>query len=99
MPTSYSAARAQEVDLLQSAHAFEIGSGRLRERRHAPAVRRRAGRVAGHSRRALRFPGIFRLMHAVDWTIIAIYLAWIVWDGIRLTKRSSELEGYFLAGR
>jgi solute:Na+ symporter, SSS family len=38
-------------------------------------------------------------MHPVDWTIIAIYLVWIVWDGIRLTKRSGELEGYFLGGR
>jgi SSS family transporter len=38
-------------------------------------------------------------MHIVDWSIIAIYLVWIVWDGIRLTKRSSELEGYFLGGR
>ena len=38
-------------------------------------------------------------MHPIDWTIIAIYLVWIVWDGIRLTKRSNELEGYFLGGR
>jgi solute:Na+ symporter, SSS family len=38
-------------------------------------------------------------MHPVDWAIIATYLIWIVWDGIRLTKRSNELEGYFLAGR
>jgi solute:Na+ symporter, SSS family len=38
-------------------------------------------------------------MHPVDWAIIAIYLAWIVWDGLRLTKRSHELEGYFLGGR
>jgi len=38
-------------------------------------------------------------MHPVDWAIIAIYLVWIVWDGIRLTKRSNELEGYFLGGR
>jgi Na+/proline symporter len=38
-------------------------------------------------------------MHPVDWTIIAIYLVWIVWDGLRLTKRSHELEGYFLGGR
>jgi len=38
-------------------------------------------------------------MHPVDWTIIAAYLTWIVWDGIRLTKRSHELEGYFLASR
>ena len=35
----------------------------------------------------------------VDWTIVAVYLVWIVWDGLRLTKRSHELEGYFLGGR
>jgi len=34
-------------------------------------------------------------MHSIDWTIIAIYLVWIVWDGLRLTKKSDELEGYF----
>ena len=38
-------------------------------------------------------------MHAVDWTIIAIYLVWIVWDGLRRTKDSDRLEGYFLGGR
>ncbi|MGH8186752.1 MAG: sodium:solute symporter family transporter, partial [Steroidobacteraceae bacterium] len=38
-------------------------------------------------------------MHPLDWTIIAVYLVWIVWDGLRLTKRSHELEGYFLGGR
>jgi solute:Na+ symporter, SSS family len=36
---------------------------------------------------------------AVDWAIVGIYLTWIVWDGLRLTKRSHELEGYFLGGR
>ncbi|MBI2188985.1 MAG: sodium:solute symporter [Acidobacteria bacterium] len=38
-------------------------------------------------------------MHWIDWTIVAVYLVWIVWDGLRLTKRSHELEGYFLASR
>ena len=38
-------------------------------------------------------------MHWIDWTIIASYLAWIVWDGLRRTKDSRELEGYFLASR
>jgi Na+/proline symporter len=38
-------------------------------------------------------------MHVIDWTIIAVYLVWIVYDGIRLTRRSNELEGYFLGGR
>jgi len=36
---------------------------------------------------------------SVDWVIVAIYLIWIVWDGLRLTKRSNEIEGYFLGGR
>ena len=38
-------------------------------------------------------------MHPVDWTIVALYLIWIVWDGLRLTKKSDELEGYVLASR
>jgi solute:Na+ symporter, SSS family len=38
-------------------------------------------------------------MHWIDWTIIVLYLTWMVWDGIRLTKRSHELEGFFLGGR
>jgi len=38
-------------------------------------------------------------MSALDWTIVGLYLVWIVWDGLRLTKRSQELEGYFLGGR
>ena len=38
-------------------------------------------------------------MHWVDWVVVAVYLTWIVWDGLRLTKRSHELEGYFLGSR
>ena len=38
-------------------------------------------------------------MHWIDWSILGAYLVWIVWDGLRLTKKSSELEGYFLASR
>ena len=38
-------------------------------------------------------------MHPIDWAIVAIYLVWIVWDGLRLTRRSHELEGFFLGGR
>ena len=38
-------------------------------------------------------------MHAIDWAIIAAYLVWMVWDGLRLTTRSHELEGFFLGGR
>ena len=38
-------------------------------------------------------------MHWIDWTIIGIYLAWMVRDGILLSRRSKELEGFFLGGR
>jgi Na+/proline symporter len=38
-------------------------------------------------------------MSAIDWTIIAVYLAWVIWDGIRLSKNTNEIEGYFLASR
>ena len=38
-------------------------------------------------------------MRALDWSIIVAYMLWIVWDGLRLTKRSHELEGFFLGGR
>jgi SSS family transporter len=38
-------------------------------------------------------------VHPIDWAIIAAYLVWIVWDGVRLTKNSHEIEGYFLASR
>jgi Na+/proline symporter len=39
------------------------------------------------------------MLHWIDWTIIGVYLVWIVWDGVRLTKNSHEIEGYFLGGR
>jgi solute:Na+ symporter, SSS family len=38
-------------------------------------------------------------MHWLDWAIVAAYLVYIVYDGLRLTKRSNEVEGYFLANR
>jgi Na+/proline symporter len=38
-------------------------------------------------------------MHWLDWAIVAAYLVYITYDGIRLTKRSQEVEGYFLASR
>src|SRR5689334_15233430 len=38
-------------------------------------------------------------MSAIDWTIVGAYLAWVVWDGIRLSRHTSDVEGYFLARR
>ena len=38
-------------------------------------------------------------MHVIDWAVVAAYLVWIVWDGLKRTKGASEVEGYFLANR
>ena len=38
-------------------------------------------------------------MHPIDWVVIGVYLIWMIWDGLRMTKRSHELEGYFLGAR
>jgi Na+/proline symporter len=38
-------------------------------------------------------------MHPVDWGIIAVYIGWMVWDGLRLIKESDKLEGFLLASR
>jgi SSS family solute:Na+ symporter len=38
-------------------------------------------------------------MRALDWAIVIFYLVWVVGDGIRRTKNSKEIEGYFLANR
>ncbi len=38
-------------------------------------------------------------MSAIDWAIIAAYLVWIVWDGIRLSRDTGKLDGYLLASR
>ena len=38
-------------------------------------------------------------MHLLDWVVVAAYLVWIVWDGLRRTHASDQVEGYFLANR
>jgi SSS family transporter len=38
-------------------------------------------------------------MHWIDWGILVAYLLWIVVDGLRLSRKSKDLEGYFLASR
>jgi Na+/proline symporter len=38
-------------------------------------------------------------MHPLDWLIIVAYLAWMIVDGIRRSKDTDKVEGYFLAGR
>jgi Na+/proline symporter len=38
-------------------------------------------------------------MHLIDWLVVAAYLVWIVYDGLKRTKGSDRVEGYFLANR
>ena len=38
-------------------------------------------------------------MHPVDWAVLVGFVAWIVYDGLKRTRDSPELEGYFLAKR
>jgi Na+/proline symporter len=38
-------------------------------------------------------------MRYLDWIIVVVYLIYVVWDGIRMTKHSGSKEGYFLADR
>lgn len=38
-------------------------------------------------------------MGILDWTIVVAYLVYVIWDGIRMTKHSGDVEGYFLANR
>lgn len=38
-------------------------------------------------------------MNWIDWTIIFVYLAWIVWSGMRYGRNREGLEDYLLASR
>ena len=38
-------------------------------------------------------------MHILDWAVVAAYLVWMVWDGVRRTEDSDKVEGYLLANR
>ena len=38
-------------------------------------------------------------MYLLDWLIVFAYLAYVIWDGVRMTKHSKTKEGYFLAHR
>src|SRR5687768_10153592 len=59
-----------------------------------------SGRGDRHHQPLLARP-VFRIgaMHWIDWTIVAVYLTWIVWTGLSLGRKQDQLEGYFLANR
>jgi SSS family transporter len=38
-------------------------------------------------------------MHPIDWFVLVAFVAWIVYDGLKRTRDSDRIEGYFLANR
>ena len=38
-------------------------------------------------------------MRPVDWIVVAVYLGYVVWDGLRRARGTTDIEGYFLANR
>ena len=38
-------------------------------------------------------------MHLFDWSIVVVYLVYVIWHGIKLSKDTGGVEGFFLAGR
>ncbi len=38
-------------------------------------------------------------MHLIDWSIVVVYLAYVVWLGLKLSRQSHDATGFFLAGR
>src|SRR5262245_35544601 len=38
-------------------------------------------------------------MRAFDWAVVAGYLAWILFDGLRRSRGTDKVDGYFLANR
>ena len=38
-------------------------------------------------------------MRLLDWAVVVVYLVWIVYDGLRRSKGTDKVDGYFLANR
>ncbi len=38
-------------------------------------------------------------MHWVNWLVVGVYLIYVVWDGLRRSRDTNRIEGYFLANQ
>jgi len=38
-------------------------------------------------------------MHPLDWAVVVAYIVWIVYDGLRRSKNTDNVDGYFRANR
>src|SRR5215831_3558714 len=59
----------------------------------------RGRRARSYHHRSPVSPGQDVLVSAIDWVVVVSYLIWIVVDGIRRSKNTNKVEGYFLANR
>src|SRR5205814_3335286 len=39
------------------------------------------------------------LMRSLDWAVVLAYILWIIYDGVRRSKGTDKVEGYFLGNR
>ena len=58
-----------------------------------------ASRGRPHALHASRFPLRGPPMHPLNWVIVVGWLTYVVIDGIRRSKGTKDIEGYFLANR
>src|SRR5207244_8160159 len=76
---------------------------RPRNRRYADDqdIRRRSDPRGGDPRGALAVrPRVLLIpMRTLDWLVVVVYIVWIVYDGLRRSKGTDRVEGYFLANR
>jgi SSS family transporter len=38
-------------------------------------------------------------VHTADWIIVAVYIGYVIWQGVRLSRNTGSAERFFLAGR
>jgi len=38
-------------------------------------------------------------MHPLDWSIVAVYLIYVIWHGLKLSRNPGDTTGFFLGGR
>ena len=38
-------------------------------------------------------------MHSFDWLVLAVYLTYVIWHGVALSRGSADTQSFFLAGR
>ena len=38
-------------------------------------------------------------MSAIDWAFVALWMSWVVWDGLRRVRGGDSMEGFMLGGR